>query len=189
LRYEMQRRAKFKPSCKVWIEFEGKRVMGKGGAAILEQILQLQSISKAAEKLGMSYRYVWNYLNEVRSIVGEPVVETFKGGKAGGGGARLNELGQFLLSQYSLISSNVETYVSGKESEKVISRKISARNHLKGKVTHLKKDGIIALVKVKVTEPAEISALISCESVEDLKIKVGDEVEAVIKATEVVIAK
>jgi molybdate transport system regulatory protein len=189
MRYEMRRHAKFSPSCKVWIEFEGKRVMGKGGAAILEQIDQLQSISKAAKRLGMSYRYVWNYLDEVRSIVGEPVVETFKGGKAGGGGARLNELGKYLLSQYSLISGNVETYVSDKESWEVICVKISARNHLKGKVTAVKKDGIMALVKVKVTEPAEITALISCESVEDLKIKVGDEVEAVVKATEVMIAK
>jgi molybdate transport system regulatory protein len=189
MRYEMQRRAEFKPSCKVWIEFKGKRVMGKGGAAILEQIHQLQSISKAAEKLGMSYRYVWNYLNEVRSIVGEPVIETFKGGKAGGGGARLNELGEFLLSQYSLISNNVERYVSSKESEKVKSVKISARNHMKGKVTVVKKDGVMALVKIKITEPAELTALISRESVEDLKIKVGDEVEAVVKATEVMIAK
>jgi molybdate transport system regulatory protein len=186
---EMSGHAKFRSSCKVWIEFEGKRVVGKGGAAIFEQIDKLQSISKAAEKLGMSYRYVWNYLDEVRSIVGEPVVETFKGGKAGGGGARLNELGKYLLSQYTLVSRNVETYVSGKESWEVICVKISARNHLKGKITSVKKDGVMALVKVKVTEPAEITALISVESVEDLKLKVGDDVEAVVKATEVMIAK
>ena len=67
--------------------------------------------------------------------------------------------------------------------------KISARNHLKGKVTVVKKDGIMALVKIKVTEPALITALVSREAVEDLKIKVGDEVEAVVKATEVMIAK
>jgi molybdate transport system regulatory protein len=67
--------------------------------------------------------------------------------------------------------------------------KISARNHLKGKVTVVKKDGIMALVKIKVTEPALITALVSHEAVEDLKIKVGDEVEAVVKATEVMIAK
>jgi molybdate transport system regulatory protein len=67
--------------------------------------------------------------------------------------------------------------------------KISARNHLKGKVTTVKKDGIMALVKIKVTEPATVTALVSLEAVEDLKIKVGDEVEAVVKATEVMIAK
>ena len=67
--------------------------------------------------------------------------------------------------------------------------KISARNHLKGKVSSVEKDGVMALVKIKVTEPALITALVSREAVEDLKIKVGDEVEAVIKATEVMIAK
>jgi molybdate transport system regulatory protein len=186
---EMSRYAKFKPSCKVWIELDGKRVLGKGGAAILEQIDKLQSISKAAKDLGMSYRYVWNYLNEAKNVVGEPIVETFKGGKVGGGGARLNELGKHLLSEYNRISKNVAEYVSSKELLEVKVVKISARNHLKGKVSAVKKDGIMALVKIKVTEPAEITALISNESVEDLKIKVGDEVEAIIKATEVMVAK
>jgi molybdopterin-binding protein len=67
--------------------------------------------------------------------------------------------------------------------------KISARNHLKGKVTSVEKNGIMALVKIKVTEPALVTALVSREAVEDLKIKVGDDVEAVVKATEVMIAK
>lgn len=67
--------------------------------------------------------------------------------------------------------------------------KISARNHLKGKVTHVEKSGIMALVKIKVTEPTLVTALVSREAVEDLKIKVGDDVEAVVKATEVMIAR
>jgi molybdate transport system regulatory protein len=186
---EMSSRVKLKPSCKVWIEFDGKRVLGKGGAAILEQISKSQSISKAADKLGMSYRYVWDYLNEVKNTVGEPIVETFKGGKAGGGGARLNELGKYLLSEYDRISNNVAAYVSDKKLLEVRIVKISARNHLKGKVSVVKKDGIMALVKIEVSAPAVVTALVSCEAVEDLKIKVGDEVEAIVKATEVMIAK
>jgi molybdopterin-binding protein len=67
--------------------------------------------------------------------------------------------------------------------------RISARNHLKGKVTSIEKNGVMALVKINVTKPALVAALISREAVEDLKVKVGDEVEAVIKATEVMIAK
>jgi molybdate transport system regulatory protein len=163
--------------------------MGKGGAAILQQIDKLQSISKAAKKLSMSYRYVWNYLDEVKSVVGEPVVETFKGGKVGGGGARLNELGKYLLNKYDQIAYDTARHISGEKSVGVKIVKISARNHLKGKVTSVKKDGVMALVKIKVTEPAEITALISNESVDDLKIKVGDAVEAIVKATEVMVAK
>jgi len=67
--------------------------------------------------------------------------------------------------------------------------KISARNHLKGKVTSIKKNGIMALVKINVTEPALVTALISREAVEELKVKVGDDIKAVVKATEVMIAK
>jgi molybdate transport system regulatory protein len=189
MRCEMPKRARFKPSCKVWIECDGKPLLGRGGAAILEQIDKQQSISKAAEKLGMSYRYVWDHLNEARELLGEPIIETHKGGKVGGGGARLNNLGKYLLSEYNRISEDVEKYVSSKESAEVRVVKISARNHLEGKVSVVKKDGVMALVKIKVTEPAEITALISNESVEDLKLKVGDQVEAVIKATQVMIAK
>ncbi len=185
----MPERAKFKSSFKVWIELEGKRVLGKGGAAILEQIDKDQSISRAAEKLGMSYRYVWNYLDEVKRIAGEPVVETFKGGKSGGGGARLTELGEYLLSEYAHVSTRVENCISGEKLLEVRGMKISARNRWKGKVLAVAKDEVMALVKIKVTEPMVITALISREAVEDLKIKVGDEAEAVVKATEVMIAK
>jgi len=112
MRYAMSKRWRFKPALKFWIEFKGKRVLGKGGAAILEQIKKEESISRAAEKLGMSYRYVWNYLNEVREIIGEPVVYTFKGGKSGGGGAKLNELGEYLLSEYSRLNKILEEFIS-----------------------------------------------------------------------------
>jgi len=44
-------------------------------------------------------------------------------------------------------------------------------------------------VKVGITVPAIITALTSTEAAEDLNIKVNDEVEAVIKAAEVMIAK
>jgi molybdate transport system regulatory protein len=185
----MPSRTKFRQSFKVWIEFEGKRIMGKGGAAILEQIDELHSISEAAAKLGMSYRYVWNYLDEIKKTVGEPVVETFKGGKSGGGGAKLNELGKRLVWEYARISENVASYVSKNEAMEVKILKISARNRLKGKVVVVKKDGVMTSVKIKVTEPGEITALISNEAVEDLKIKVGDEVEAIVKATEVMVGK
>jgi molybdate transport system regulatory protein len=115
MRYEVSKRWRFKPALKFWIEFEGKRVLGKGGAAILEQIRKEESISRTAEKLGMSYRYVWNYLNEVRKITGEPIVYTFKGGKRGGGGARLTELGKYLLNEYNRLSKILDDFISTKK--------------------------------------------------------------------------
>jgi len=91
---------KSKISYKIWIEYEGKPVLGKGGAKILEQIEKEKSISKAAEKLGMSYRYVWSYLKKIEKTLSEPVIETHRGGKFGGGGAKLTKQGKKLLEDY-----------------------------------------------------------------------------------------
>ena len=67
--------------------------------------------------------------------------------------------------------------------------KISARNHFKGKVVAVQKGDVAAIVKIEVKVPATVTALITRESTEELNVKVGDEVEAIIKATEVMIAK
>jgi molybdate transport system regulatory protein len=67
--------------------------------------------------------------------------------------------------------------------------KISARNRLKGIVSKVEKGDIVAKVKIEVKTPVTITALISTEAVEELDIKNGDNVEAVIKSTEVMIAK
>lgn len=180
---------KHKPSFKIWLEQNGKPVLGKGGAEILEQIEEEESISKTARKLGMSYRYVWNYLQKIEKSLGEPVIETFRGGKSGGGGAKLTELGASLLEEYRRLEDYLGEVLADSEYWEVIGLKISARNRFKGKVVTVEKDVITAKVKVKIEVPVVVTALISREAVEDLDIKVGDEVEAVVKATEVMIAK
>ncbi|MEM1536541.1 MAG: LysR family transcriptional regulator [Candidatus Bathyarchaeia archaeon] len=96
----MSTKPKTKLSCKIWLEYNGKPLIGKGGAQILEQIEKEQSISKAAKKLGMSYRYVWSYVKRVEKALGKPIVETHRGGRAGGGGARLTKLGKDILRRY-----------------------------------------------------------------------------------------
>jgi len=180
---------KHKPSCKIWIEYKGKPVLGKGGAQILEQIEKEWSISKTAETLGMSYRYVWSYLQRIEKALGEAVIETYRGGKSGGGGARLTKLGKTLLDEYKRVESYLGEVLSDVEYWEAVGLKISARNRLKGKVLTVEKETLTAKIKVEIILPAIITALISREAVEELDIKVGEEVEAVIKATEIMIAK
>ena len=67
--------------------------------------------------------------------------------------------------------------------------KLSARNRFKGKVVSVEKGVITAKVKVEVKMPVTVTAVITKDAVEDLDIKVGDEVEAIVKSTEVIIAK
>ncbi len=65
---------------------------------------------------------------------------------------------------------------------------LSARNQFKGKVKSVKTGAVMAEVVVDVNG-LEVVAAITRGSVEHLDIKPGDEVTAVIKATEVLIAK
>lgn len=109
----MSKSGKHKLSCKVWIEYEGKPLIGKGGAQILEQIEKENSISRAAEKLGMSYRYVWSYLKKIEKTLGEPIIETHRGGKAGGGGAKLTKIGRELLEEYQRSEEYLSKALSG----------------------------------------------------------------------------
>lgn len=67
--------------------------------------------------------------------------------------------------------------------------KMSARNGLKGMVVSVEKGEITASVKIKIDSPEVITAIISKEAVEDLEIKEGDELTAVIKSTEVMVIK
>jgi molybdopterin-binding protein len=64
--------------------------------------------------------------------------------------------------------------------------KISARNQLRGKVEAVVLGVVTAKVALRVGENL-IESVITRQSVEDLGIKVGDEVTAVIKSTEIML--
>jgi molybdopterin-binding protein len=66
--------------------------------------------------------------------------------------------------------------------------KISARNSLKGKITAIKKGAVMAQITVDIGNGNQVVSAIFVDSVEDLKLKVGDSVFAVIKSTDVMIA-
>ncbi|MFQ5999718.1 MAG: TOBE domain-containing protein [Candidatus Bathyarchaeia archaeon] len=180
---------KHKPLCKVWLEYRGKPLLGRGGAEILEAIRETKSISKTAKKVGMSYRYVWNYLAKIEKAMQEPVVQTYRGGRKGGGGAQLTKLGESLLKEYRRVEDYVGEILGDQEYWEAVGLKISARNRLKGVVQEVEKGVVTAKVKIKIDKPIIVTAIISKEAVEELDIKAGDNVEAVIKATEVMIAK
>jgi molybdate transport system regulatory protein len=178
-----------KPSGKIWIEHQGKPILGKGGAEILKEIEAQQSLTKAAEKLNMSYRYVWNYVQKIHKALGETVVETFKGGRTGGGGARLTDVGKALLDEYVRLEGCLGEFLACTNNVEVKRVKLSARNQLKGKIVSVEKGVITAKVKVEIKMPANITAVITKEAVEDLGLKVGDEVTAIVKSTEIIIGK
>lgn len=103
----MPKNAEQQLSFRLWLEYRGRPLIGKGGAQILEEIEAEQSISKAAKKLGMSYRYVWSYIKRVEETLEKPIIETYRGGRKGGGGAKLTNFGKELLNKYKRAESHL----------------------------------------------------------------------------------
>ena len=65
---------------------------------------------------------------------------------------------------------------------------ISARNQLRGRITGLHLDGVMAEVRIRIGDQ-ELVSVITRSSAERLGLAVGDDVLAVIKSTEVMIGK
>jgi len=65
---------------------------------------------------------------------------------------------------------------------------VSARNQLKGKVTDIVLGTVMAHVTIKIGDNV-IESVITRRSADEMKLKKGDKVTAVIKATEVLVAK
>ena len=65
---------------------------------------------------------------------------------------------------------------------------LSARNRLEGKITEIQVGGVMAHVTMRVGENI-IESVITKRSVDEMKLKVGDTVTAVIKSTEVMLEK
>ncbi len=67
--------------------------------------------------------------------------------------------------------------------------KISARNQIKGIVTEIKPGVVTARVMLDIGGGNRLSSVITMESVEELNLKPGDTVYAIIKSTEVMLGK
>jgi molybdopterin-binding protein len=63
--------------------------------------------------------------------------------------------------------------------------KTGARNSITGKVTSIKSDEIMSLVKFEVSVPHEMASVLTTESVKDMGLKIGDTVALVVKAIHV----
>jgi molybdopterin-binding protein len=65
---------------------------------------------------------------------------------------------------------------------------LSARNQLRGRIVGLSVDGLMAEVRIGIGDQ-ELVAIITRSSAERLRLAMGDQVFAVVKSTEVMIAK
>ena len=61
-------------SVKIFLENGGQYVFGPGRLELLKTVKELGSLRKAAQKLGMSYRWAWGRLNNAEKELGKPLL-------------------------------------------------------------------------------------------------------------------
>lgn len=92
---------------RLFLKLDSDTRIGHGKVALLEAIEETGSISGAGRALGMTYRRAWELVDHLNKAFGRPLVTGQTGG-AGGGGARLTELGREVVVRYRAILEATE---------------------------------------------------------------------------------
>ena len=66
---------------------------------------------------------------------------------------------------------------------------IGARNRLDGEVTEIKRGTVMCQVKVRIAGGAQMESVMTLDSLDELKLKVGDKVRVAVKAVNVMLIK
>ena len=93
-----------------WIDIDGERFFGPGRAELLELIEETGSISKAAKKMGMSYKKAWAMVDEMNAKATKPYVIAQKGGQKGGG-TELTANGKQMLEAYNKLFARMNALI------------------------------------------------------------------------------
>jgi molybdopterin-binding protein len=138
--------------------------------------MALITVRAAADRLGISYSSLkqWIYKGTVRTI------------RTGGGHHRISdaEIDRLLASQGKAPRGRA----SRRPRAKVMLVAISGRNQLRGIVEEVRAEGLLAQVRLRIGDQ-RLTAIITRDAIDELKLRRGDEAIAIIKSTEVMIAK
>lgn len=97
-----------KAKIKVWLEKDGKQVLGEGRIKLLKTIENLGSLKKAVEELGYSYRYAWGIIKKLEKRMNRQLIISHKGG-AHGGDSHLTDYGKNLIEKFEKYKKEIKT--------------------------------------------------------------------------------
>src|SRR5215467_6844160 len=138
--------------------------------------MPLLTVRAAAERLGVGYSTLkqWIYDGTIRTST------------TAGGHHRVPEAEvERLLARQSPARSVKATRTSG-ETGLIVA--LSGRNRLRGFVEEVRTDGLMGQVKLRIGDQ-HLTAVITRDAIAELKLRRGDDALAIIKSTEVMIAR
>jgi len=135
----------------------------------------LLTVRAAAERLGVSYSTFkqWIYKGSVRSV------------RTSGGHHRITEteVERLMAAQGRMPSQPPQ---ASRAADVVVA--ISGRNRLRGVVEEVRVEGLLAQVRLRIGDQ-RLTAVITRDAVDELKLQRGQPALAIIKSTEVMIAR
>ena len=178
---------------RLWLEKSGEAFLGHGRIELLRHIALHGSISAAAREMGMSYKAAWHAVDAMNNLADRPLVERTAGGRHGGG-TRLTDEGRLMLEvfgrveeEYRLflakLSSGIADYTRFTQLMRRFSMKSSARNQFFGKVSRVVRGAVNGEVELDLGDGMKMVAIITNESIEELRLKKGREACALVKAS------
>lgn len=178
---------------RLWLDKAGEAFLGHGRIELLRHIDDHGSISAAAREMKMSYKAAWQSVDAMNNLADRPLVERLVGGRHGGGtrltaeGKRVVEMFGHVEAEYRIflnrLNDGLDDFERFNRLMRRFSMKSSARNQFLGKVTHILKGAVNGEVELDLGDGMSMVAIITNESIEDLRLKKGREAYALIKAS------
>ena len=137
--------------------------------------MSLLTVRKGATRLGVGYSTLkqWIYEGKVRTT------------RTAGGHHRIDETEiERLIAQHA--PARAARPAAGKASAWIVS--LSGRNRLRGFVEEVRVDGLLAQVRLRIGDQT-LTAVVTRDAMDELKLRRGDEALAIIKSTDVMVAR
>ena len=166
----------------------GETLLDEVDALLLRRVSESGSLTSAARSIGISYRNAWGRIRRMESSFGSKILSSSSGG-ASRGGSSLTPEGFALIKEFRRLRKYLFDAVEDEDSAGNIRYKLSARNLIRAKVTRVERGDITSLVSMTSEGPIKLTSIISNDAIDDLGIRAGEEVDAVVKSTEVMIAR
>ena len=184
----MERAPESKPIPHLSFEVGNRVILDEIDARLLRRISETGSLTVAARMLGISYRNAWGRIKKVESSTGVRIIKAQSGG-ASGGGSSLTLEGTALLKEFRKTRKYLFNALDDREASGNVRYKLSARNLVEARVASIERGDITSKITMASRRPVRLTSIISNDAVDDLGLQVGDDVEAIIKSTEVMVAK
>jgi molybdate transport system regulatory protein len=164
---------------------------------LLIAIKRTGSISKAAIEVPMSYKAAWEAIESMNNLSTIPIVQRETGG-VGGGGTTLTPYGENLINTYEILRNEQKKFLQNLSQRtdintgtlkdiRRLSMQISARNQIAGIVELISNGTVNAEVYIKLKSGYTMISVITNTAVNNLDLKLGDEVVAIFKSSTVLI--